>query len=172
MRSVIISFLLLGLLSCGGNDHRDLSEFIAKTKQRPAGRIEPIPTFPPYESYIYSSASLRSPFDRPIDIQRRVYAQANSDVRPDFNRVKEPLESFDLASLSMVGTLKMGGGLWALVEDPSGGILKVASGNYIGQNHGKVVAVDNSKIELIEIVSDGLDGWVERPRLLALSKKD
>lgn len=172
MRLILISVFCFSLFACGGSEHADLSAFIEETKARPAGRIEPIPTFPPYESYIYASASLRSPFDRPIDIQRRVYAKANSNIRPDFNRTKEYLESFDLASLAMVGTLKKGASLWALVQDPSGGIFRVSSGNYIGQNHGKVVTVDNTKIELIEIVSDGLDGWVERPRLLALSKKD
>ncbi len=172
MKFILFSVFCFGLISCGGQDHSDLRGFISETKQRPAGRIEPIPTFPPYESYVYSSASLRSPFDRPIDIQRRVYAKANSNVRPDFNRAKEYLESFDLASLAMVGTLKKGANLWALVKDPSGGILRVATGNFMGQNHGKVITVDNTKIELIEIVSDGLDGWVERPRLLALSKKD
>jgi len=172
MKLIFISLALVLLVSCGGGEHSDLRNFIDETKARPAGRIEPIPTFPPYETYVYSSASVRSPFDRPIDIQRRVYAKANSNVRPDFNRTKEYLESFDLASLSMVGTLKKGSSLWALVKDPSGGILRVARGNYMGQNHGKVITVDNTKIELIEIVSDGLDGWVERPRLLALSKKD
>lgn len=172
MKVIAFSVLCLALVACGGQKHADLTTFISETKERPAGRIEPIPTFPPYESYIYSSASLRSPFDRPVDIQRRVYAKANSNVRPDFNRTKEYLEGFDIASLSMVGTLKKGDSLWALIKDPAGGILKVAVGNYMGQNHGKVVTVDNTKIELIEIVSDGLDGWVERPRLLALSKKD
>lgn len=176
MKSIVLALLISSFFVLSGcsssSGHGDLQNFIDETKARPAGRIEPIPTYPPYESFIYAAASMRSPFDKPIDIQRRVFAKSNSNVRPDFNRVKEHLEGFDLASLAMVGTLKRGGSLWALLRDPSGGISRVATGNYVGKNHGKVTSVDDTKIELIEIVSDGLDGWVERPRLLALANKE
>ncbi len=172
LRIFVLCVFALSLSACGGGDHSDLRQFIQQVKDKPAGRIEPIPTYPPYESYIYSSASNRSPFDKPVDIQRRIHAKADSNVRPDFNRTKEFLESFDIAGLAMVGTLRKGGALWALVRDPSGGIHRVAPGNYVGKNHGKVMMVDNTKIELIEIVSDGLDGWLERPRVLALVEKD
>ncbi|WP_096086055.1 pilus assembly protein PilP [Agaribacterium haliotis] len=165
--------VLLLLVSCGSSGgHSDLREYIAQVKARPAGRIEPIPTYPPYESFIYASASKRSPFDKPVDIQRRVYAKANKNVSPDFNRTKEYLEGFDIAGMAMVGTLQQKQQLWALVKDGGGGIHRVSAGNYLGKNHGKVVSVDKTKIELIEIVSDGLDGWVERPRVLALAEKD
>ncbi len=173
MRIVYVVLFLVGLSSCSsGGNHADLHDFIQKTKERPAGKIDPIPTYPPYESFIYASASMRSPFDKPIDIKQRRFSGTRSNVSPDFNRVREHLESFDFAGLSMVGTLRKGANLWALVQDPSGGISRVSPGNFLGKNHGKIVAVDNSKIELIEIVSDGLDGWVERPRLLALANKE
>lgn len=172
MKKIVLVIYMVGLVACsGGSGHEDLRAYIGEVKAKPAGKIDPIPTYPPYETFIYTAASKRSPFDQPVDIQRRVYAEANSNLKPDFNRTKEHLESFDLANLSMVGTLSQGGNLWALVQDPSGGIVKVAKGNYIGRNHGKVIAVDNTKLELMEIVSNGLDGWVERPRLLTLAKK-
>lgn len=167
----LISMMSL-LSACGGGDNADLRQFIQQEKNKPPGRIEPIPSYPPYESYIYSAASIRSPFDKPVDIQRRVFAKADSNVKPDLSRTKEYLEGFDIAGMAMVGTLKKGGTLWALVKDPSGGIHPVKGGNYIGKNHGKIMSIDNAKIELIEIVSDGLDGWLERPRVLALAEKD
>lgn len=173
MRIFISLLVVLSLCACtSGGAHSDLKDFISKTKDRPAGKIEPIPTYPPYESFVYASAAKRSPFDKPVDIQQRRYAGKRSDVSPDFNRVKEYLENFDFAGLAMVGTLQKGESLWALVRDPSGGISRVAPGNFLGKNHGRIVAVDGAKIELIEIVSDGLDGWVERPRLLALANKE
>ena len=170
----LIFFALIAFLaSCSaGGSHSDLTDYINQVKSKPAGRIEPIPTYPPYESFIYAAASKRSPFDKPVDIQRRVYAQSGKNVRPDFNRSKEYLEGFDVSGLTMVGTLQQKGNLWALVRDGAGGIHRVTSGNYLGKNHGKVVGLDKTKIELIEIVSDGLSGWVERPRLLALAEKD
>lgn len=168
---------LVGALSLitacsSGGAHSDLKVYIDEVKNKPAGRIDPIPTYPPYESYVYAAASGRSPFDKPVDIQRRIFAKAGSNVRPDFNRTKEYLEGYDFASLAMVGTIERNGNLWALIRDSGGGIHRVAPGNFVGQNHGKVLTVDNTKIELIEIISDGLDGWVERPRMLAIAEKD
>ncbi|MFT7558196.1 MAG: type IV pilus assembly protein PilP [Flavobacteriales bacterium] len=167
---LLVAFTFVG---CGGDgSHSDLKLYISTVMKTPAGKIDPIPVYPPYESYIYSAASMRSPFDRPIDIKRRVFARTNSDLKPDLNRTKEVLEGFDLNGLSMVGSLDWDGAKYALIKDRSGMVHRVLPSNYIGKNHGKVVEVEATKIELIEIVSDGLDGWVERPRVLALVEKD
>lgn len=171
-RVLVVTFLSLGLVACSGGAQDDLEQFISQTKSRPAGKIEAIPSYPPYESFVYSAASMRSPFDRPIDIQARVIALKNSNVRPNLTRTKEHLESFDLTSLSMVGTITWGPNLYAMIEDRTGQVHNVLPGNFLGKNHGKILSIDNTKIELMEIVSDGLDGWVERPRVLALVEKD
>jgi len=173
MKFIALVPLAFWLSACDwGGKHSDLQAYIDEVKRRPAGTIEPPPTFKPFEAFIYSAAALRSPFELPVDVERRVYAQSNSNVKPDFAREKEYLESFQLASLRMVGTLQKGATLWALVRDGQGGIHMVTDGNYMGKNHGKIVETTESKIELIEIVSDGLDGWVERPKVIALSEKE
>jgi type IV pilus assembly protein PilP len=172
MRLVCILAGTIVFVSCGGGAQDDLEQFIAETKSRPSGKIEAIPTYPPYESFIYSATSMRSPFDRPIDIQARVIAARNSNVRPNLTRTPEHLESFDLTSLSMVGTITWGPSLYAMIQDHTGQVHNVLPGNYLGKNHGKILSIDNTKLELMEIVSDGLDGWVERPRVLALVEKD
>ncbi len=169
MRSLPIIVLLVGCSS--GGEHADLRNYINETKSQPAGRIEPIPPFKPYKSFVYSAAAKRSPFDRPLEVKRRIVAASNSDVKPDFNRAKEFLEGFDLSAIKMVGNLEKGGVLWALLSDPTGTIHWVKTGNYVGKNHGRIVETAENKIEIIEIVSDGLDGWVERPRILALSEE-
>lgn len=175
-KSIIITALFVGTLILTGCDlgsgDADLRAYVAEVKARPAGAIEPLPAFRPYEAFVYSAAALRSPFDLPVDVERRVYAKSGNNVKPDFTREKEYLEGFDLTSLAMVGTLRKGGTLWALIRDESGGIYWVTDGNYLGKNHGKIVETTETKVELIEIVSDGLDGWVERPSVLALSEKE
>ncbi len=172
-RTFLILVISQALYSCGFvGSNSDLVAYIAEVKQRPAGTIEPPPVFRPYEAFVYSASALRSPFDLPVDVERRVFAASNSNVKPDFTREKEFLEGFSLTSLKMVGTLRKGPTLWALVNDGSGGIHLVTDGNYIGKNHGKIVETTDNKIELLEIVSDGLDGWVERPKVLALSEKE
>ncbi len=47
---------------------------------------------------------------------------------------------------------------------------QVQPGNYLGQNDGNVLAITASKINLIEIVPDGLGGYIERPASLALNE--
>ena len=163
--------IALGACSLGSDDS-DLRKFIADVKAKPAGVIEPMPAFSAYESFTYSASVRRSPFDPPVDVKFREVGGGTDDVKPDLNREKEYLESFDLSSLAMVGTLEKGGTLWALIRDASGGIQWVTRGNYMGKNHGRIVDVDETQVELLEIVSDGLGKWLERPRILALSEKD
>ncbi|MEC7728529.1 MAG: pilus assembly protein PilP, partial [Pseudomonadota bacterium] len=52
----------------------------------------------------------------------------------------------------------------------TGGIHRVRTGNYMGQNYGRIVGVSETRIELIEIVPNGRGGWVERPRSLTLEE--
>lgn len=171
LRIIVVS-CFLALVGCGGGDHTELKSYVSSVKAKPARAIEPLPPFRPYESFVYSAAAERSPFDRPVDITARTYGRTGSDVKPDLNREKEYLERYDLGQLSMVGTLKKGDTLWALVADPTGFVTRVSDGNYVGKNHGRITTTSQTQVELLEIVSDGLEGWIERPRILALSEKD
>lgn len=173
MRGVsFFGILILGLMlsGCGGDtSFSDIKAKMAEVKSRPKGRIEPPPEFKVYKAFSYGAAAMRSPFDRPIEVQLAALPQKRSNVKPDFNRPKEVLEQFGIDSLSMVGTLtRPGATLFALVKDPDSGLHRVKEGNYLGRNFGKITSVTPSKIDVIEIVSDGQDGWVERPRTLVL----
>jgi len=55
-----------------------------------------------------------------------------------------------------------------LIRTPDGIVHRVQVGQYMGQNEGRVIAVESSKINLTEIVPDGLGGFMERPASLAL----
>lgn len=91
-------------------------------------------------------------------------------MRPDSNRPREALEAFPLDTLRMVGTLDQGGQSWGLVRANDGTIHRVQPGNYLGQNHGRIANITEYEIELVEIVPDGLGGWIERQASLALSE--
>ena len=72
--------LALVLLRCGsGIDFSDLDAFMAEKRARPGGIIAPIPTFKAYEAFAYSATTLRSPFDRPIEVREIAQLQAVSD---------------------------------------------------------------------------------------------
>lgn len=165
------ALLALGGCSLDGN-HSDLRQKMAAVEHKPKGQIEPIPTFTPYSPYVYSAAGNRSPFTRPVLESDQRLVGRKLDVAPDMNRQRELLEGYPFDALSMVGTLSRGGQLWALIDDGEGGIHRITVGNYLGKNHGRVVNASQSQIDVLEIVPDGTDGWIERPRALTLEEKD
>jgi type IV pilus assembly protein PilP len=153
----------LGSAGCSGGQ-TELQQWIAQTKKKPGGRIEALPEVKPYETYVYSSNNLRSPFQ-----PQGPNAGGGSGVRPNSQRNREFLEGFSLDTLKMVGTFKVGGRFYGLVQSKDGLVHKVQPGNYIGQNDGKVTEITSSKISVVEIIPDGLGGYIERPASLALA---
>lgn len=163
--------LAVTLVACDSpQQHQDLHDFMAETKRRPQGQIEPLPAFRPYRPFSYGAMTLRSPFDKPASEESSI--KGGRTVEPDMNREREFFESFNIASLTMVGTLTKGGRLHILIDNGQGFVGPVTLGNYLGRNHGKIVTADNSQIEVLEIVSDGASGWVERPRIIKLEEKE
>jgi type IV pilus assembly protein PilP len=167
---LITCMLGLILVGCSGDDFSDLDSFMAEKRSRPGGIIAPIPTFKAYEAFAYSATTLRSPFERPIEVRELAQLQATAALKPDENRPKEFLEQFTFDSLRMVGTLERDGNNWTLIMDPEGGVHRVKPGNYLGRSHGKIEVMTDTYLSVVEIVSDGTpDGWVERPRTIQLS---
>lgn len=163
------------LTACSqGSGYSDLDQFMAETRSKPRGFVEPLPEFKAYEAFTYSASDRRSPFEVPVEVQlTMVDEQPQSNIEPDLDRPKEVLENFQLTELNMVGTLRraeQSSGLFALIKDDTGGIHRVRKGNYMGQNYGRVVGVNETRVELIEIVPNGRGGWVERPRSLSLDE--
>jgi type IV pilus assembly protein PilP len=162
---VIAAVLLgLGLAGCSGGQS-DLEKWIADTKKKPGGRIQALPEVKPYESFVYGAARMRSPFQP----QGPNAGVGQAGVRPSSRRNREFLEAFSLDTLKMVGTFKVGGNFYGLVQSKDGLVHKVQPGNYLGQNDGKVTDITGGKISLVEIIPDGLGGYIERPASLALS---
>ena len=157
-----------GLYGCG-SDMDDLDKYINDVKARPGGRIDPLPEIKPYEvfTYIADAEGLRSPF---IPDAPQIRANSNDNgTRPDADRSREFLEQFPLDTLRMVGTLELGGTNFGLVQTSDGLIHRVIPGNYMGQNDGRITAVNESDIELVEIISDGIGGYLERLAAVGLA---
>ncbi len=167
MTSRILGLCVLacGVAACSSADD-ELSRFIEETKKEAGGRVEPLPEVKPYETFAYSAESMRSPFlpASPGGVG------GSPGPRPDSRRKHEFLEEFPLDTLKMVGTLKLGGHNYGLVQTKDGLVHRVVPGNYMGTSEGKVIDVTPSKIDVIEIVPDGLGGYIERAAALALNE--
>jgi type IV pilus assembly protein PilP len=168
-RSLLV-FAMAVLAGCGGGDFSDLQAYMDEVRARPKGEIEPLPKFQPYESFAYSAAALRSPFQPPVKLDMAERQKGSKDVKPDELRTKQFLEGFNIETFVMVGTLANDSGAFALVSG-AGGVHRVRVGDYLGRNHGRILAIDESKVDVIEIVPDGEGGWLERPRSLSLKER-
>jgi type IV pilus assembly protein PilP len=160
--AVATATLLSAACSSGQSD---LQKWIDTTRKKPGGRIQPLPEVKPYESYTYSNTKFRSPFQP----QGPAAANGSASLRPSTRRSREFLEGFSLDTLKMVGTFKVGGSFYGLVQSKDGLVHKVQPGNYLGQNDGKVTDITGARISLVEIIPDGLGGYIERPASLALN---
>ena len=166
--------LLPGLLlisACSGGDMDDLKTYVEEVKSRKSQRIEPLPEIRVPELFAYQMHDRPDPF-RPFveEAREETGSTSNKGIAPPANHVKEELEQFPLDTLRMVGTLQKDADNWALVTAPDGAVHRIQPGNYMGKNYGKITLVADDRVELVEIVPDGMGGWQERAARLDLSE--
>jgi type IV pilus assembly protein PilP len=163
-----------GFLSACNQGLADLKQFVQQTISQPPGTIEPIPEFQTYQNVEYTSHDLRDPFKlvdfrRPDENQDAINTITNGP-KPNINRVREPLEEFPLDSLRLKGSVTQNRVKWGLVFAPDNTVHRVIKGQYMGQNHGRIISVTDQSIELIEIIPDALGNYIERSSAIALTQ--
>ena len=165
---VVAGLMLLGECS-SGDQFEDIRQFMRDVEQKPKGQIPPLPEFEAYQAFTYGAANMRSPFEPPVIVPPKTEEQKrNIGVKPPKNHVKQYLERFPLSSLAMVGTLQKDNDTFALVEDSQGGVHTVQVGDFMGDQWGQIESIEDTRIDVTEIVSDGADGWLRRPRTIEL----
>ena len=159
------------LAACSGEEQSELRGELANMTKDLRGRVDPLPQVKSYEPVPYKGDGMVDPFVP----GRIVVAQASSGggggggggVQPDLNRPKEPLEAFPLDGIAMVGTLAQNKDMYALVRAGTN-LFRVKKGNYLGQNFGVIMTIDEGQINLKEVVQDSGGDWVERTTTLQL----
>lgn len=172
-RMTIIALAGLMIAGCSGDNFSDLRSFVQAEKAKPGGRVEPIPEVKPFESFTYKVNGRKSPF-QPWGLNggaAKASSVSTGGLHPDTSRRREALEAFPLDTLRMVGTLAQKNGMWAIIKAPDGLVYRVTRNNYLGQNYGRITKISEEKVELTEIVPDGLGGWQERQASLVLAEK-
>jgi len=170
MRRLWPLLLLLLLGGCERADLSDLERFVIDTKAQSKGKVEPLPEIPPPPVYHYQASGLRDPFQpHRARLQALRPQTGGNGVHPDLERPREPLENYPLDALVMVGVLRNGGETWAVIRAPDNILYRVRVGNHLGQNHGRITAITDTEVKIVEIVPDGAGGWMERPNALKLA---
>lgn len=170
IRIRLLALALAALVAGCGQDMSDLEEYAMEVKNRTSKNIDPIPQIKTFEPFAYEPADRRDPFLPLLQSRDQAGAAAGGAgaVRPDVDRPREPLEEFPLDSLRMVGTISMQKRAFALIRAPDGVVHRVSVGDHLGQNYGKITAVSEAEVVLMEIIPDGFGGWMQRPATVAL----
>ncbi len=170
LRFAIMLGSAISVPACGDGDMSDLEDYVKEVQARADSSIEPLPEFRTAESFVLNTSDLRNPFapDEGVEAPERIPVQ--NAMKPDVARPREELELYSLDSLRMVGTVMMASNFWGLIKANDGTIHRVRSGNYMGQNHGKIVRILDDRIELMEIIPDGPGSWRERRVAVKLSE--
>ncbi|GAA5186670.1 pilus assembly protein PilP [Acinetobacter kookii] len=168
MQKISLS-LMLGVLLVGCDSRIDaVNEQMANIRNQPPLPIEPAPVFPPVPTFDYAAHQLKSPF-LPSSLAAELKIMSGKRVYPNLSRQLQPLESYAIESLNMKGSMRnQSGQILALIQTPDGEIERIQRGSYMGMNHGRVINITPTQIDLVEIVPDGREGYVERPRSLVL----
>ena len=175
VKIVMVVALLLFVSGCQQEQEQRqqaLAAYVASIKSLPKREIEPIPVMRTYKKFSYGAEDFRDPFV-PLVQEHEPEKTLNkpvvgSGIHPDPYRLKEVLESYDLAALRFVGTIEQKGEVWALVRDPEGVIHRVQVGNYIGQHDGEILTISHTEVTLKELVLEGDNMYIERDTSLSI----
>lgn len=167
--------IVVFLTACAPSGQDELQAWMAEQRQITKPQIQPIPEPKKFTPQAYTQDSATDPFSNQKLTQalKRESAQTTSNaalVAPELARRKEPLESYPLDSMVMVGSLLKEGKPVALLRVDNL-LYQVRPGNYLGQNYGKIVKVAETELVLREIVQDAAGEWIERSATLQLQER-
>ena len=166
-RAAILGACVL-LAGCAGGSEDDLQAWMDEQAKTMRGAVRALPELKPFPVVAYAGTQGDDPYrSARMEPERRASAGA---LRPDMDRRREPLESYPLESVQMVGILMQGRNTHALIK-ANNALHQVKVGNYMGQNFGVVTQITENQVTLRELVEDVYGDWVERITPLTLQER-
>jgi type IV pilus assembly protein PilP len=171
LRFAVLTGAVIVAAGCGPSDQEQLSQKMAEIRSSLRPSVPKLEEPKRFEPFVYKASGALDPFDprKVAQAQARLAARSTSGLRPDLDRVREPLEAFPLDTMAMVGTLNRNGQRVGLVQIDKV-VYQVRVGNYLGQNFGKVTGISETEITMKEIVQDAVGDWTERSTTLQLQE--
>lgn len=169
-RAALLGGIGLMLAGCTGS-MGDLEDWITEVKGRRGAPLDPLPVLKTFDAFEYAAYDMREPFSAWDIGDDRATASGAAGPRPDPARRKEALEAFPLDALDMVGTIGLGSDMFGLIKAPDGVVYRVRPSNYLGQSDGRITGIREDRIELVELVPNGVGGWNEQPALIPLENQ-
>lgn len=173
-RLISLIVMALGLSGCVSSGDDELRQWMAELRATTKPKVTPLTEPKQFLPQTYAMDSGVEPFNsiKLTQALRRESTQSASNaalIAPEMARRKEPLESYPLDVMAMVGSLDKKGAPTALLKVDKL-LYQVRVGNYIGQNYGRITKITENSIQLREIVQDATGDWIERSASLDLQE--
>jgi len=169
--AAILVTCAFALSGCSDGGLQEVKQWMAEEKAKAPPTVPKLSEPKKFTPFSYAEQDAIDPFNQTKLTVALAKLQANnhSALAPDPNRRHEPLESYPLDTITMVGTVKKANIMFAIVQVDKA-VFHVAVGDHIGQNDGEIKAITESELSIAERVQDASDQWVERKTNLELQE--
>lgn len=159
---------------CSDSSISSVQAWMGEERNKIHPAIKPLPEPVPYRAIDYVAPAGVEPFSMGRLVQALNAANANSNNSVLYKTIveghrKQPLEAYPLDAITYVGMLNKNNRPVALVKVDSL-LYQVHVGEFMGQNFGRVLSIDESQIALREVAQDAAGEWVERNASLNLQE--
>jgi type IV pilus assembly protein PilP len=160
-----------GFLTACTSGQEELQQWIEQQRREVKPNVAPLSAPKKFNPQPYLAVNGVEPFsNQKLTVAIKQEArQTNSLLAAEINRRKEPLESYPIDSMRMVGSVAKRGEPYALLKVDNL-LYQVRLGNYIGQNYGKITKITETDVTYREIVQDAAGEWTERMSSLQLQE--
>jgi type IV pilus assembly protein PilP len=170
--SLVTGLVMLATLAGCSPDNEELMQWMQQEHRAVKPSVAPV--YPPkkFDPQTYLGIEGVDPFG-----SQKLIAAAGNSAKPSSallaaaqSHRAEPLEAYPLDSMTMVGAMIQGGKAHALLKVENL-LHDVKTGDWIGQNYGRITKITESEVTLSETVQDATGEWIERSSTLQLQEK-
>jgi type IV pilus assembly protein PilP len=169
LRALLLLLAPIAIFGCASDEHQDVKEWMREEAKSMKGKVPPLPEIKPFPVVAYETETMTQPFSPGKIITVEAVADKTA---PDRTRLPQPLESFPLEDLKVMGVITNGAVPYALILTPAPNKPKhVRVGEYMGRSFGKITAITKDSVIIMETVKDANGAWVDQEKTLLVPQE-
>lgn len=168
MRIRFSALVIITLAGCKAHQE-PLDKYLIQLKRQ--AQVDIVALEPVFDTGIsrYTSAHLRHPFELPEDLTLLPISHSSQNCENSLPSDQQgPLVHLKANQLRLKGVLNQAGGVSALIEVPTGQLVKVDSGQPMALMNGAITEVSMDRVWVQEFIVDGFGCWQKHDTQLAL----